>query len=214
VHADLEGQGYEVQAFIIPAASVNAPHKRERIWFVAYANDKGTSTGFRQVQSKNGEISQWDNDAKLSNTNGKFITNTENCNANRWKINNSHRQQINKTEWQRIWGEFGNVSKQGVASNSKTITNPKSIRQEQTLENRELERGRFRKSDERNLWDTFPLKSPLCGGDDGLPRELDGITFPKWRNESIKAYGNAIVPQVAYELFKAIDEFEDILKIS
>jgi DNA (cytosine-5)-methyltransferase 1 len=33
---------------------------------------------------------------------------------------------------------------------------------------------------------------------------LDGITFPKWRNESIKAYGNAIVPQVAYQIFKAI----------
>ena len=28
----------------------------------------------------------------------------------------------------------------------------------------------------------------------------------KWRNESIKAYGNAIVPQVMYEIFKAIEE--------
>jgi len=37
---------------------------------------------------------------------------------------------------------------------------------------------------------------------------LDGITFPKWRNESIKAYGNAIVPQVAYQIFKAIEIHE------
>jgi len=44
--------------------------------------------------------------------------------------------------------------------------------------------------------------------DDGLPRELDGITFSKWRNESIKAYGNAIVPQVALQIFKAIAQYE------
>jgi DNA (cytosine-5)-methyltransferase 1 len=37
---------------------------------------------------------------------------------------------------------------------------------------------------------------------------LDGITFSKWRNESIKAYGNAIVPQVAYEIFKTIKQIE------
>jgi DNA (cytosine-5)-methyltransferase 1 len=38
---------------------------------------------------------------------------------------------------------------------------------------------------------------------------LDGITFPKWRRESIKAYGNAIVPQVALQIFKAIQAHED-----
>jgi DNA (cytosine-5)-methyltransferase 1 len=34
---------------------------------------------------------------------------------------------------------------------------------------------------------------------------LDGVTFPKWRNESLKAYGNAIVPQLAFQLFRAIE---------
>ena len=37
---------------------------------------------------------------------------------------------------------------------------------------------------------------------------LYGITFPKWRNESIKAAGNAIVPQVVYQIFKAIQQYE------
>ena len=32
---DLEAQGYEVQPFIIPAAAKNAPHRRDRVWFVA-----------------------------------------------------------------------------------------------------------------------------------------------------------------------------------
>lgn len=36
VCADLEAAGYEVQPFIIPAAAVGAPHRRDRIWFVAH----------------------------------------------------------------------------------------------------------------------------------------------------------------------------------
>ena len=35
VCSDLEGEGYEVRAFNIPAAGVGAPHRRERIWIVA-----------------------------------------------------------------------------------------------------------------------------------------------------------------------------------
>jgi DNA (cytosine-5)-methyltransferase 1 len=38
---------------------------------------------------------------------------------------------------------------------------------------------------------------------------LDGITFPKWRNESIKAAGNAIVPQIAYRIFDTINYFQN-----
>ena len=37
VCTDLEGEGYEVRAFNIPAAGVGAPHRRERIWIVAHA---------------------------------------------------------------------------------------------------------------------------------------------------------------------------------
>lgn len=33
---DLENEGYEVQPFVIPAAGVGAPHKRDRIWIIAY----------------------------------------------------------------------------------------------------------------------------------------------------------------------------------
>jgi len=35
VCTDLESEGYEVQPFNIPAAGVGAPHRRERIWFIA-----------------------------------------------------------------------------------------------------------------------------------------------------------------------------------
>jgi DNA (cytosine-5)-methyltransferase 1 len=33
---DLETQGYEVQPFIIPACAKNAPHRRDRCWFIAF----------------------------------------------------------------------------------------------------------------------------------------------------------------------------------
>jgi len=59
-------------------------------------------------------------------------------------------------------------------------------------------------------WDKFPSEPAFCGGNDGISTQLDGITFPKWRNESIKAYGNAIVPQVVYEIFKAIEKYENL----
>ena len=42
VCTDLEGEGYEVRAFNIPAAGVGAPHRRERIWIIANAKSQGT----------------------------------------------------------------------------------------------------------------------------------------------------------------------------
>jgi DNA (cytosine-5)-methyltransferase 1 len=55
----------------------------------------------------------------------------------------------------------------------------------------------------------FPTESALCSGNDGFSEELDAITFYKWRKESIKAYGNAIVPQVAFEIFKVIEQMKN-----
>lgn len=55
-------------------------------------------------------------------------------------------------------------------------------------------------------WRDFPTQSPVRSRDDGFPIPMDGITFSKWRQESIKAYGNAVVPQVAYEIFRAIEK--------
>jgi hypothetical protein len=62
-------------------------------------------------------------------------------------------------------------------------------------------------------FENFPTVPPICGGDDGLPEELDGITFSKWRKESIKAYGNAIVPQVAHRIFQSISDYESSKQI-
>ncbi|MFA5261285.1 MAG: DNA cytosine methyltransferase, partial [Candidatus Omnitrophota bacterium] len=42
--SDLEGEGYEVQAFVIPACAVNAPHRRDRVWIVANSNSARIGT--------------------------------------------------------------------------------------------------------------------------------------------------------------------------
>lgn len=42
---NLEGIGYNVQPFIIPACAVGAPHRRDRIWIIAYAAGVGRETG-------------------------------------------------------------------------------------------------------------------------------------------------------------------------
>lgn len=56
-------------------------------------------------------------------------------------------------------------------------------------------------------WEAFPSVSPVCGRDDGLSGRLDGITFSKWRKETIKAYGNAWCVPVAYEIFRILDNY-------
>lgn len=59
-----------------------------------------------------------------------------------------------------------------------------------------------------NRWRNFPTVSPIHRGNDGLPFRMDraSISFGKWRTESLKAYGNAIVPQVMYRIFEAIEK--------
>jgi DNA (cytosine-5)-methyltransferase 1 len=91
------------------------------------------------------------------------------------------------------------------------ITNTNKIGFQPKMEDGELGRElRFTKCNKRNVWDSFPSQPPVCGGDDGIPKELDGIAFSKWREESLKAYGNAIVPQVAYQIFKSISLYPNI----
>lgn len=60
----------------------------------------------------------------------------------------------------------------------------------------------------QDWWRDFPTVSPVCRGNDGLPFDISHLTIPftKWRQESIKALGNSMVPQVVLELFRAIEQ--------
>jgi hypothetical protein len=62
---------------------------------------------------------------------------------------------------------------------------------------------------QRGRWHDFPTQSPICSRNDGIPGGLDGITFSKWRNESIKGYGNAVVVPLVEVIFKAINQYRE-----
>jgi len=49
---DLEASGYEVQPLIIPAVSLNAPHRRDRVWFIAHAKSAGTRGDGRETANQ------------------------------------------------------------------------------------------------------------------------------------------------------------------
>jgi len=158
---DLEAEGYEVQPFIIPAASVGAPHRRDRVWFVAYANGYPSNK----------------------------------CNSN---------DEINASEG-RINALCNAEQGNGNGNATDTYCTSAQCRDYETTKGWEDTRRRIEPFGFDMEWKKFPTQSPICGGDDGLPTQLDGITFSKWRNESIKGYGNAIVPQIAYQLFQIIE---------
>jgi DNA (cytosine-5)-methyltransferase 1 len=55
---DLENEGYEVQSFIIPSASKNAPHVRQRVWFIAYTRTQANTITTVQGQKRNGRYTK------------------------------------------------------------------------------------------------------------------------------------------------------------
>jgi DNA (cytosine-5)-methyltransferase 1 len=154
VCADLEACGYEVQPILLPACAVGAPHRRDRVWFVAYSNSNS-----RRSANSNREAEEQHIFSRSSRFSEKRITSYTN----------------------------------GIRFNQCECINEINL----------LSNGRRRAE---LSFERFPTQSPICGGDDGLPTKLDGITFSKWRAESVKGYGNAIVPQVAYEIFKVIEQ--------
>ncbi len=160
-YSDLENLGYSVQSFIIPACATGAPHRRDRVWIVAYAPDTNCIRGGQDVRRADRESNEYNEIGENGNAPDTVKERPQRISTER------------ELEWERSWGAYK----------------------------------------QREHWETFPTVPPICGGDDGLPEELDGITFSKWRRESIKAYGNAIVPQVAHRIFQSISDYESSKQI-
>ena len=195
---DLEAEGYEVQPYIIPAASKNAPHRRDRVWFIAYSN----CNGFNQCNRNNEkQPSKKRINAQCNSEQSNDYENATNSNSIRIKtrkIGEILEQQ--NTERKATRFIYDALQEDAMHTHS-TIRKGKHIGQK-----REREFNRSNSANGINDFQDFPTQSPICGGDDGLPTKLDGITFSKWRSESIKGYGNAIVPQIAFEIFKQLEQ--------
>lgn len=183
VQADLEGEGYEVQPYILPAVSVGAPHRRDRVWFVAFKNSNEIRRG-SDIRKKESE--KWRFGDACSGDN-------EQLSANDGEVGNASNTKCFRLQ---IGSEKRNIREQKEKTFEKRSESSISIK---------TNGGRFIS----NKWQNFPTVSPVCSGNDGISQRLDGVTFPKWRAESIKGYGNAVVPQVVYQIFKTIEAYEN-----
>ena len=212
VQADLEAEGYEVQPYVLPAAAVNAPHRRDRVWFVAKNTNKdGWRSEQRKEQSSVGQQRNFGaGDNERIRAENEEVRNATYSDNSRIDIGMPSEQ-----EWQKSDGiggfaqpELGQTCRHGDAADTS------SSRWENRIhgrgKNAKWQTGKFGNlhKEQNRRWENFPTVSPICDGDDGISNRLDSITFSKWRAESIKAAGNAIVPQVALQIFKAIDQYE------
>jgi DNA (cytosine-5)-methyltransferase 1 len=179
VQTDLETAGYKILPFLLPAAGVNAPHQRFRVFFIAHARISGNSRNTRDVSTE----------AKETYIRGKEQSTTSKQQVQIPNIADS------------LFGDVSNSCNEGLQG-----------RQVETSIREKEREGEFHRNIARQIctgFENFPSQPPICGRDDGLPRELDNITFSKWRSESIKGYGNAIVVPLVHQIFKAIQKYED-----
>jgi len=189
---DLEAEGYEVQPFVLPAAAKNAPHRRDRCWFIATNSECERLERSTKVRRNGINVERKSKFRDATNTDGIRLEHT---------TQGGNIQESTRTPQEERRNVAKSIKTNGIDGNA---TDTPSTRRRQ-----DNGRGKSRLNDKkssRNNWDNFPTQSPICGGDDGLPTELDRITFSTWRRESIKGYGNAIVPQIALEIFKQLEK--------
>ncbi|MBU3720546.1 MAG: DNA (cytosine-5-)-methyltransferase [Burkholderiaceae bacterium] len=233
VCSDLEAEGYEVQPFVLPACAVNAPHRRDRVWFVAHRDDKecnvwgstsertgkatehwrdgvlGATARFGEERIVADAQSQQDIGGRSNRFHSKFAgTNVERVVADSACEGSRQFPSEDCGRPDRRLDDYGQIQPPSHTCDTELQGSviDRSIGSQGETEGQ----GRQSSGSVCSQWEIFPTQPPICGGDDGLPTELDGITFPKWRAESIKAYGNAVVPQVVFQIFQAIAEYDSL----
>ena len=235
---DLEREGYSVQPLLIPACAVGAPHRRDRVWFVAHRTNTGAEDvrrewentilsdgiapnaqrpGGRQVHQ---EIQPQKPDGDSTDRNG-YEWDATNSNSEklqeRLKTGRRSNKKKDGTRLDNGIERFGGLRHAPYSHNERFSAFCISKRvNEKEWKNKERctmqSSSDVREALHPTPWDDFPTQSPVCRGNDGLPFNVDDLTisFTKWRQESVKGYGNAIVPQVILEIFKAIEEIEQL----
>ena len=206
VCTDLESEGYEVQPFNIPAAGVGAPHRRERIWFIAVRSDVANTKNGRGQPSQS---ERWEGTERGSiNSRGiegerKNFSGTEDV-ANAKSISSDGREIGQHSEESREKRKIG-IEVGGVSSDRQKLANTDSER----LERLGQSRSQFNetssstsRSEERQgqvdqgWWSVEPNVGRVAHGVSGRVHRLKGL-------------GNSIVPQIAEEIGRAIIKAEN-----
>jgi len=191
VCTDLESEGYEVQSFNIPAAGVGAPHRRERIWIVAYAERYNETQQIQksdgtqdQVQNKRG---QKDSASRISSransiwqTNNRYETNVANTHSSNQRTGKKSKQQERSTSREC----FSNSSEYDANTNSEGL---QRLWSEHKLRNSKEEK----QTSGNSWWSVEPNVGRVAHGVPGRVHRLKGL-------------GNSIVPQIAKEIGLAI----------
>jgi DNA (cytosine-5)-methyltransferase 1 len=177
--SDLEGEGYSTQAVIIPACAVNAPHRRDRVWIVAHDRQQPARDESPRL-----------NRQFIYGASEKFGTEKRNRSSN-------GSQDVADTE------------KQGRINGVRTGLSGRRMPRQTEVEGN----GRGERRSPDGWWST---QSRLGGMVDGVPdwshepesvpRVAKGV---KERVNRLKSLGNAIVPQVAEQIFRVIKEVEE-----
>jgi DNA (cytosine-5)-methyltransferase 1 len=227
---DLENEGYEIQPFIIPACAVNAPHKRDRIWIVAQNSlnsrwrhgrgEKRQPLGqFGEFKSRNGKriySEKTDTDTPCTRlqtkgsqfqpiVRGKRDSDVTNAQSMRCNCETFSKYDVEKMEQQNGCG-LDNCPQNAANTDSEQRQFLRQQITQQTLATlgRIGNRGngtidRTKQFDQQ--W--YEVASELCRVDDGIPSELDKLRNTD-RKPRLKALGNAIVPQIAFNILRAI----------
>jgi DNA (cytosine-5)-methyltransferase 1 len=212
---DLESQGYIVQPFIIPACAIGAPHRRDRIWIVAYSesvrcvrggenrNSKIYQGKICKDQQKNGDTI-WCETSTSSELCGGVIANIDSkrCGAGGgdWeersvlshKKRNATQKKSKGNRWERGIGSFSNVIANNGSERIQGIGQGSICRESAFSWCKDIRRVEdyFSRSD---------IPKPLiCRGDDGFSERVDRL----------KALGNSVVPQIPEIIGKFILDFE------
>lgn len=233
---DLEQAGYSVQPIVIPACGIGAPHKRDRVWFVARLNEDEPAPDTARIGLNNG-CGDWQRGFLSDNLHGDASKGEPQRQGRQCGVGSTGKDvgSASNTDcygcdpWRRDcnWKSKDPTERNGVQSDTERSC------QERTIAHTCGERPQRRlypdrpessvqlciaglcsrsSTTERQFvdWSLFPTQPPIYPGDDGLPRQLAGHPFShkKWRTEAVKACGNAIVPQVAYEILRFIKQIE------
>ena len=230
--SDLESHGYAVQPVLVPACAVGAPHRRDRVFIVArrvdadtsdngleHASDTKAESGLRETLRGQGSGSELHVSAETdgsgrtaphpdSHRGSEVDEHMESELADGAKpVSNGGQRNVADTDCNGHQPQAAS----GESESGRRSDNGKSCQWSESTEWIERFHPLLR-GDEAGLgrWQNFPSVSPVHRGNDGLPFDVDRLTlsFGKWRTEALKAYGNAIVPQVMYEIFRAIEQVE------
>ena len=188
VCVDLEDEGYEVRSFIIPACGVNAPHKRDRVWILAHASSTVTRDISIPPETNRGRDTRG-NEPTFRQAHGAVGTDrtgaaseTEAHVADR----NGKRLEGGRQE-REVPRPSGLCNREG-ADEAQEVP---STRQETAAQSRLGGLVNGISAGVVGHWDREP----------DIPR-----TAPRrdGRKQELMALGNAVVPQLAYEIFKSI----------